>query len=262
MSSHAQIAMNASATLEQMLKLLDARGSGLNQYLNTIPIELPDEIERKARFIASVRNTIGHNPGGRIRDLRAFREAFDTCAPYFYSEVSKSASKEFHNYFWNIKSLSDFETKDRRSIQESFHLISKYENRTSEFNLNDPDSLATKLAELRELVSGVKKSIGIIKLKNAARNRYSDYPNISKTTIETSEDISTSNIESKNDEIKYEYFNESNSDNIVDEHDDSLIQTNDMKSHTIRNCMRFIFSLYLTTGFFMLVYSFKNGWIH
>jgi len=75
--SHIEAAVKASKKIEGVLRdSFGAEGRGLHEYLSSVEHKIPDDILRKARFIASVRNKVVHHDE-EIFDLDDFNNAVE-----------------------------------------------------------------------------------------------------------------------------------------------------------------------------------------
>lgn len=75
--SHIEAAVKASKKIEGILRdSFGAEGRGLHEYLSSVEHKIPDDILRKARFIASVRNKVVHHDE-EIFDLNDFNKAVE-----------------------------------------------------------------------------------------------------------------------------------------------------------------------------------------
>jgi hypothetical protein len=75
--SDIDLAVTRSQRLEQMLERdFGASGKGLHQKVSSIADSMPDDLVRKLRLVATVRNKVVHE-SGRIEDKSRFLEAAD-----------------------------------------------------------------------------------------------------------------------------------------------------------------------------------------
>ena len=76
--SDIDLAITRSQRLERMLERdFGATGKGLHQKVSSIADSRPDDLVRKLRLVATVRNKVVHE-SGRIEDRSRFLEAADT----------------------------------------------------------------------------------------------------------------------------------------------------------------------------------------
>jgi hypothetical protein len=75
--SDIDLAVTRSQRLEQLLERdFGATGKGLHQKVSSIADTMPDDLVRKLRLVATVRNKVVHE-SGRIEDRSRFLEAAD-----------------------------------------------------------------------------------------------------------------------------------------------------------------------------------------
>lgn len=75
--SQIETAVRGSKKIEALLRdRFGAEGRGLHEYLNSVEHRIPEDIVRKARFIASVRNKVIHEEGESF-DLDSFNQAVE-----------------------------------------------------------------------------------------------------------------------------------------------------------------------------------------
>ncbi|AYN07673.1 hypothetical protein [Alteromonas sp. RKMC-009] len=94
-------AVVGSKRLEQILKTrFGAEGRGLHEYVTSVESELPTDVVKQIRYIASVRNRVVHD-NGEINDLDAFNRLIDELeqrlnAIYEYAQEAARIEEEKH----------------------------------------------------------------------------------------------------------------------------------------------------------------------
>jgi hypothetical protein len=90
-----ELAVKRAKRLEKMLRQgLGAQGRGLHELVSSVARELPDPLERRLRFIATIRNKIVHEEDyQRIDDRRGFIDACDQAEAELKSLARRGAKR-------------------------------------------------------------------------------------------------------------------------------------------------------------------------
>ena len=85
--SDIETAVQSSRLIENLLELrLGATGRGLHQKITSVEHRLPEHIVNRARFIASVRNGVVHDPTKFISDREGFENAVEEVTTYLRAQ--------------------------------------------------------------------------------------------------------------------------------------------------------------------------------
>ena len=90
--SDIETAVQASRLIENLLELrLGASGRGLHEKITSVEHRLPEHIVKRARFVASVRNGVVHDPTKFISDREGFENAVEDVTTYLRDQKIDTA---------------------------------------------------------------------------------------------------------------------------------------------------------------------------
>jgi hypothetical protein len=113
--------LERTKAIEGALQGLGATGKGMHEKLDSIESQLPAEIVRKIRLVATIRNKFVHEPN-YVLDHHAFFSAADTVTAYFYPPALNAEPKHSPNTNSQVSSPNPFASKS--APKEPSHLLS------------------------------------------------------------------------------------------------------------------------------------------
>jgi len=88
--SDIEMAVKGSRLIESLLEeKLGASGKGLHSKLSSVENRLSAPMISKMRYIASVRNSVVHEEGAKIDDVKGFQRAVEQVEDYLHTEKFK-----------------------------------------------------------------------------------------------------------------------------------------------------------------------------